>query len=347
MSSMARRLWRALLEGRPWALGVALAPLALLAAVFLTLHLLVSSPAKLPPEERTVLIPRGSSLPAIAKRLHGAGLVKSPWRFLLAARLSGASTKLQAGEYILSTGLSPRQLTQALVEGRTVEVGVTVPEGLTVREVGGILERAGLAEAEEIERLATDGPFLASVGIEASSIEGYLHPETYRFRKGVGARSALAAMVKSTLALFDREALSHAAELGLSLHEVLVLASIVEKETAVEDERPRIAAVFLNRLHRSIPLQADPTIIYALGEAFDGNLTRAHLNLDSPYNTYLHPGLPPTPIANPGRASIEAVLKPADVEDLYFVAKPDGSHHFSSSLRDHQRAVRRYQVGRR
>jgi UPF0755 protein len=294
-----------------------------------------------------VVIPRGSSLPSIANQLHQADLVKSPWRFLLAARLSSTATKLQAGEYILSTRLSPKELIQVLVEGRTVEVDFTVPEGLTVREVVQILERAGISKTEDVERLATDVSFLTSLGIEAPSIEGYLHPETYRFRKGVESRYVLAAMAKATMELFDGEAVSHALELGLTLHEVLVLASIVEKETAIAEERPRIAAVFLNRLHRSIPLQADPTVIYALGENFDGNLTRAHMNLDSPYNTYLYPGLPPTPIANPGHASIEAVLNPADTEDLFFVAKPDGSHHFSASLQDHKRAVRRYQMRRR
>lgn len=345
---MADRL-RDLLNHRRQRVAIAVSLAVGLAVVggFLSLRHAISSPAKLPPEERTVLIPTGSSLPTIARRLAEAGLVRSPWRFRLAARLSGAATKLQAGEYRLSTGMSPRELTRLLVEGHTVEVSVTIPEGLTVREVAKAIEAAGLAEVTAVERLATDRSFVSSLGIEAPSLEGYLHPETYRFRKGAGARPVIAAMVAATMSIFDDEAVELASTMGLSPHEVLTLASIVEKETGMAEERPRIAAVFLNRLGRSILLQADPTVIYALGDGFDGNLTRDHLNLDSPYNTYRYSGLPPTPIANPGRASIEAVLRPADVEDLYFVAKPNGSHHFSATLREHERAVRRYQRRRR
>lgn len=344
---MVRRLGKALLERRPWALGLVFAPSVLALFALAALYLALTSPAKLPSEEHLVDIPRGASLPAIARQLYQEGLVKSPWRFRLAARLTGAATRLRAGEYRLSTGLSPTELTRALVEGRTVEVSVTIPEGLTLREVARLIEGAGLAEAEELELAATDPAFISSLGIDAPSLEGYLYPETYRFRKGVGSRAIVGAMAGATLALFDDDAKVRASELGLTVHEVLSLASIVEKETAIPEERPRIAAVFLNRLKRSIPLQADPTIIYALGQGFDGNLTRAHLNMDSPYNTYLHVGLPPTPIANPSRDSIEAVLHPADVKDLYFVAKPDGSHQFSTSLLEHKKAVRRYQLRRR
>ncbi len=341
---MASRLWHLMRHRRPRVVVAIILLFGLAAASSLFgLYHAVSRPASLPALERTVVIPRGASLPTIAQRLAEEGLVRSPWRFRLAARVAGAATKLQAGEYRLSTGMSPRELTRLLVEGRTVEVSVTIPEGLTVREAAKILEEAGLAEADTVERLASDPSFASSLGIDASTLEGYLHPETYRFRKGADARTIVTSMVADTMAIFDRQATELAAGMGLTIHEVLTLASIVEKETGIPEERPRIAAVFLNRLQRTMPLQADPTIIYALGRRFDGNLTRAHLDLDSPYNTYLHSGLPPTPIANPGRASIEAVLRPADVEDLYFVAKPDRSHHFSATLRDHERAVRRYQ----
>ncbi|MFQ6672109.1 MAG: endolytic transglycosylase MltG [Candidatus Tectimicrobiota bacterium] len=345
---MAHRFWHHLRHRHPRA--VIAIPLVLLVAAVVGLGGLyhaVSSPASLPAEERAVVILNGASLPTIARQLAEAGLVRSPWRFRLAARLAGAATKLQAGEYRLSTGMSPRELSRHLLEGRTVEVTVTVPEGLTVREVAASLAAAGLAEADTVEQLASDRAFIASLPLEAPTLEGYLHPETYRFRKGVDARTIVASMVAATMAIFDEAALERASVAGLTVHEVLTLASIVERETALAAERPRIAAVFLNRLRRGIPLQADPTVIYALGPRFDGNLTRAHLTLESPYNTYRHPGLPPTPIANPGRASIDAVLRPADVEDLYFVAKPDGSHHFSATVRDHERAVRRFQRRRR
>lgn len=338
---------KSLIKRHPKVAGGVVATFVVAALCLGALYSALSSPAKLPPEEKTVVIPRGASLPTIARLLHKNGLVRSPWRLKLAARLSGSASKLQAGEYRLSTGLSPRELTRLLVQGQTVETSVTIPEGLTLREIAKLFERAGVAEASEVERLASDASFLSSLGVEAPNLEGYLHPETYRFRKEVGAGRALASMVKATLALFDEEALLRASDMGLTPHEVLTIASIVEKETALPEERGRIAAVFLNRLRRSIPLQADPTIIYALGESFDGNLTKAHMNLDSPYNTYLYAGLPPTPIANPGLASIEAVLKPEDVKDLYFVAKPDGSHHFSATLQDHKRAVRRFQLRRR
>lgn len=344
---MAQSLWNVLSKRRPLAVCALIALLVLIALGLGTLQLVLSSPAKLPPEERTVVIPRGASLPSIAKLLSEEGLVQSPWRFLLAARLSGVATKLQAGEYKLSTGLSPRELTRLLVEGRTLEVNVTIPEGLTVQDVAKFLEKSGIAQANEVANVAAEPSFISSLGLKAPSLEGYLHPETYRFRKGVGARSALTTMAKATLEIFDNEALVRASALGLTLHEVLTLASIVEKETALPEERPRVAAVFINRLRRSTPLQADPTIIYALGERFNGNLSRSDMNLDSPYNTYLNDGLPPTPIANPSRSSIEAVLRPAEVKDLYFVAKPDGSHHFSATLKDHKRAVRKYQLKRR
>lgn len=335
-----------LIKRHPRVAGGVVASLVVLALSFGAIYSAISSPAKLPPEEKTVVIPRGASLPTIARLLHEESLVRSPWRLTLAARLSGSASRLQAGEYRLSTGLSPRELTSLLVQGQTVDTSVTVPEGLTLREIAKLLEGAGIARAAEVEKLASDAAFISSLGVEAPNLEGYLHPETYRFRKEVGAGPALAAMVNATLELFDQEALLRASDMGLTPHEVLIVASIVEKETALPEERARIAAVFLNRVRRSIPLQADPTIIYALGESFNGNLTKADMNLDSPYNTYVYAGLPPTPISNPGLASIEAVLKPLDVKDLYFVAKPDGSHHFSSTLQDHKRAVRKYQLRR-
>lgn len=318
------------------AVAIALACLAGDAVFFLT------SPASSEPAEVVVTIAAGTPLPAVANRLEQRGLVRSAFRFSLLARLQGVARRIKAGEYRLSTGLRPPELLDKLVRGEVVLHQITFPEGFTQRQVASLLESEDLASSQRLLDIATDSGFIQELGIPASSLEGYLFPDTYRFSRNLPEERILRTMVSRFQQHITAADRTRARELGLSLHQVVTLASIVEKETAVAEERPLIAGVFFNRLERRIPLQSDPTVIYGL-DSFDGNLTRRHLEMDTPYNTYTRRGLPPGPICNPGAASIEAVLHPASTPYLYFVAKKDGSHHFSATLRDHNAAVARHQ----
>ena len=231
-----------------------------------------------------------------------------------------------------------------LATGATIRHQVTVPEGLTVEQVATIFAGQGWVRRDRFLALARDPGFLSGLGIEVEHLEGYLFPETYTLiRQETDEASVLRLMV----AQFEREwATIRPAEPGpMTRHQLVTLASIVEKETGVAEERPLIARVFLNRLQRNMRLQSDPTVIYGIPD-FTGNLTRAHLRQATPYNTYVIPALPPGPICNPGRAALEAVLRPADANALYFVSKNDGTHVFSTNLADHNRAVRTYQKTR-
>jgi UPF0755 protein len=219
---------------------------------------------------------------------------------------------------------------------------VVVPEGLRMQEVAARIEAAGLGSAAEFVRVARDPATAAALGLPGPTLEGYLFPETYELARGVPESEIARMMVDHFFAVW-RELEPRAQQRGLSMHDAVVLASLVEKETAAADERPLVAAVFLNRLARGMRLETDPAVIYGIAD-FDGNLRRAHLeDAKNPYNTYQHAGLPPGPIASPGAASLRAVVEPAEADYLYFVAKKDGTHQFSSSYGDHVRAVNRFQ----
>jgi UPF0755 protein len=325
-----------------WLLLVLILPLLWLVAD--GIHFL-SSPASTEPQEVVLEVPAGTSLPALATQLERQELVGSAWRFRSLVRLMGAARRIKAGEYQLSTSLRPAELVGVLVRGEVRLHQVTFPEGYTMEQIASLLDSRHLTSAREFLSAASDPAFLRGLGVPASTLEGYLFPDTYRFARGLPAERILRRM----LARFEQEFRSvqqqSGRQLGLSRHEVVILASLVEKETAVATERPLIAGVFFNRLRRGIPLQSDPTVIYGL-ERFDGNLTRAHLQADTPYNTYTRQGLPAGPICNPGAAAVRAVLNPASTPYLYFVAKKDGTHQFSSTLAEHNAAVLRHQKGR-
>ncbi|MFZ5791759.1 MAG: endolytic transglycosylase MltG [Pseudomonadota bacterium] len=282
------------------------------------------------PEDRTVVVPRGSSVAAIAGLLGDAGVIENRWLFRIGVRFFGERKPLQAGEYLFPAGVSPQAAMRLMIDGRRVQHRLTVAEGLTNREI--------LAELAAAPALAGDPPTPEALGEE-----GHLLPETYFYLRGDSRADLVermkAAMEETLDALWARR------DDGLPLadaHEALVLASIVEKETGIAAERPRIAAVFLNRLKKGMPLQSDPTVIYAVtrGRAkLDRPLTTKDLAIDSPFNTYLVTGLPPAPIANPGRAAIEAVLHPAESDDLYFVADGNGGHVFAKTLAEHNKNV--------
>jgi UPF0755 protein len=291
----------------------------------------------------------------VAERLASAQLLPrsvfgGPTALVTWARLRGLDREIKSGEYELEPGLTPREILAKLVSGQVITHPVTLPEGLRLDEVAARIEAAGIARADAFLARARDAALARSLGIEGTGVEGYLYPETYRFRRDSGPDEIIRRMYGELQLRWsdsDRELLARS---GMTLHEVVTLASIVEKETSVPEERPLIAAVFRNRLALGMPLQTDPTVIYAIVLAsghFDGNLRRRDLETDSPYNTYTRRGLPPGPIASTTIESIRAVLSPAQVPYLYFVSRNDGTHVFSTTLGDHSAAVRRYQLGSR
>jgi UPF0755 protein len=293
-----------------------------------------------------VELPPGSSVSGIAARLAAKGVVTDPLTFRLAARVSGVERKLQAGEYRFAEAASALDVVRRIADGDVFVQPLTFPEGKTIREMSEIFEATGLGTAADFRLAAEDTSLVADLDPSARSLEGYLFPDTYALARGSGAAGAVKAMVDRFSHELTSELRVELQQSGMTLREVVTLASIVEKETGAGSERPKVAAVYRNRLRIGMPLQCDPTVIYALmlSGKWRGNLTREHLQLNSPYNTYRFPGLPPGPIASPGRASIEAVLRPADVTYLYFVSRNDGTHVFASTLAEHNRNVQQWQV---
>jgi UPF0755 protein len=287
----------------------------------------------------TVEIDRGLSLTQIARRLRGAGLIRSTTAFEAAARLRGAEKKIKTGRYSLSPNLSALEILSALQEGRSLKSCFTVPEGFTLERITALLDDKGIAHRQRFLRLSADRDFLRSLGIEAASLEGYLFPETYCVQWGAPEEEILRTMAAQGKRAFDEKDRHRAAELGLSVHKILTLASIIEKEIPTSSEKQRVSSVFHNRLKAGMPLQSDPTVIYALGPQYRGALTKQDFAFESPYNTYLHQGLPPGPICNPGLYSIKAALYPAETDYLYFVLSSDGRLRFSSTLDEHSLAV--------
>ncbi len=291
-------------------------------------------------------VERGATGTRIGDELEERGIIRDRRLFLLALRFHSSGKTVQAGEYRFAEPLSTFGVLDKLVSGDTFTFAVTIPEGLTLLETAELLAARGLAEEGAIRSAFEDGRLVADLDPKAASLEGYLYPTTYRFPRKVAPDELARTLVGQFERVFDEKRRAQAAKLGLDTREVVTLASVIEKETGLPEERTLIASVFWNRLRIGMPLQSDPTIIYALELAgrFDGNLTRTDLELDSPYNTYRFPGLPPGPIASPGEASIHAVLEPAETRFLYFVSRNDGSHHFSESYSEHVNAVRKYQV---
>jgi UPF0755 protein len=309
------------------------------------LWLYYHTPAAREGETQIVTIPSGMSLTAIATTLEQAQVIRQRWMFVLYVSLLQRGSYLQAGAYALRATMSPAQIGHILRSGKVVHHTLTVPEGLTIRDMASLVAAKGLGNQQTLLDLASDQTFIASLGLTVPSLEGYLFPETYHTPHGMRERDLLMLMVRTLQKNYTPEIAAQAQRLGLSQHEVLTLASLIEKEAQLDEERALIAAVYHNRLRRGMRLQCDPTVIYALGERFDGNLRKADLEVDSPYNTYRYVGLPPGPIASPGRQSIEAAVAPAPVDYLYFVATGhNGTHQFSRTLLEHNNAVAKYQL---
>ncbi len=321
-----------------WYVSIVLFSVSLLGTIVTLIMLLYLYPVDADAEPIQLQIARGMSSQTIANQLACRNLIRSPLVFQLATHLSGASRSLKAGNYRLSGGLSLPQIINHLQAGKVVTRRFVVPEGLTVAQIGELWERNSFGAAAAFNRAASDPKWRVNYGIGGETLEGYLFPNTYQFADGTTPQVVIEMMLDE----FDRRwtyALREEAEsLGLSVHEAITLASIIEKEAEVPDERLLISAVFHNRLRRGWPLEADPTALYALGNP-ERSPTPADLNVDSPYNTYLHKGLPPGPICNPGRASILATLRPASAIYLYFVAIGDGRHYFSTTLKEHQNMI--------
>jgi UPF0755 protein len=301
-----------------------------------------------PPEGVFVEIPPGATLGSITRQLVEAGVVTDEVTFRLAARLEGATRRLQAGEYRFARPATPREVVRRLVAGDVYTRSVTFPEGLTIEQAAEIYEQAGLGPRGDFVAAARNGALAAHLDPEARDLEGYLFPDTYPFPRRTSAADVVRAMVAGFERAFDAELRAQAQARGLSVREAATLASLIEKETAAGGERALVSAVYHNRLRIGMPLQCDPTVIYALMKAgrWDGNVRRPDLQMDSPYNTYRYRGLPPGPIAGFGRASLTAALGPADVDYLYFVSRNDGTHVFASTLAEHNRNVVRWQVRR-
>ncbi len=291
-----------------------------------------------------VLVRQGAGVREIGQQLAEKGLLKDDLRYLLLVYFSGLSKKLRAGEYDIAYGLTPSEVLTHLASGKVVQHAVTVPEGLSIEQTAEIFAGKGWAEKDRFVECARDKMLAMSLGLEVDSLEGYLFPDTYFLTRGkVEERFLITMMVSRFFQVTENFHLD--THNKFSCHELVTLASIVEKETGSPEERPVIARVFFNRLARRMRLQSDPTVIYGL-EHFNGTLTRADLRNPTPYNTYTIAALPPGPICNPGKESLKAVLHPADSGALYFVSRNDGTHVFSTVLREHNRAVKKYQKTR-
>lgn len=309
--------------------------------------ILVHQPAAIEAREQVIQVNRGAGLRQIAGQLHEAGLIRHPLPFVLYAKARRMAPRLQAGEYVLSASMSPVEILDLLYRGKVMHHVLTIPEGATLRDVAAFVAAKGMGSEQRVLELGSDSAFIESLGLTVPSLEGYLFPDTYHVTRDMDMADLLTLMVRTFNQNYVREIAVRAEDLGLSQHAVVTLASLIEKEAQLDSERELIAAVFHNRLQRRMRLQCDSTVIYALGEAFNGNLRKADLRIDSPYNTYRYGGLPPGPIANPGRRSIDAAVAPAAVTYLYFVAtRENGAHHFSNTLKEHNRAVRKYQLNR-
>ena len=324
-------------------LGLAVVAVSFLAAwLMMEFQSFRQHPLTIPETGINLVVKPGSSLRALARRLAEQGVLEHPLYLVVLGRYLDLDSRIKAGEYELAAGLTPEQLLHQLSEGKVVQHGITLIEGETFEQMMARLRLDPVLE----HTLVSDRPedVMREIGYPGLHPEGRFLPETYYFPRGTTDVDLL------RRAYLDMENFLQQAwperDEGLPFetpYEALILASIVEKETAVPEERPRIAGVFVRRLEKGMKLQTDPTVIYGMGDSYDGDIRFRDLRQDTPYNTYTRSGLTPTPIAMPGKEAVLAVLHPADGKELYFVARGDGSHHFSATLKEHNRAVDRYQ----
>jgi len=288
----------------------------------------------------------GMTLNKISNLLEDRNLVGNSLSFQLLAYLQEKQGQIQVGEYELSPSMTPIDILEIVTSGKTILHSVTIPEGYRITEIAALLEKKGLVDTNKFILETQNTDLIDSLGIVGSSVEGYLFPDTYNFSKNTSEKK----IVQKFLEVYQEKVNKHdlkkrAQSINFSFHQIITLASLIEKETGVDEERKLISSVFHNRLKKNMLLQTDPTVIYAIAN-FDGNIRKRDLKIDSPYNTYKYRGLPPGPIASPGIKSIIAALEPSESNYLYFVSRKDGRHQFSSNLPDHNRAVQKYQLRR-
>lgn len=334
--------------GRPgptWRGAVGFVVVVALLSLLLEGWWILSVPEPLRNSARVVELPAHKGVIEVAEILDEAGVIRSRVGFVLLALARGSFRSLKAGEYQIPAGSNTVRVLEQIAGGQVLQHMVVFPEGSTLAELARLLQVERLVAADDILRVGKDAVFLKNLDIQADSVEGYLFPDTYQFVKGMTPEEILARMVARMREKISPELLAEARARDVNLHQVLTLASIIEKEAVETSEMPIISAVFWNRIRRDMPLQADPTVQFAVGK--DGKaLTRADLQVESPYNTYRRQGLPPGPIASPSRAAIEAAVKPAAVGYLYFVSVDDRRHHFSTNLAEHNAAVAQYRMAK-
>jgi UPF0755 protein len=291
-------------------------------------------------------IPSGSGPSAIGDRLVKAGVIRDDLTYRTAILVSGRARSLKAGEYRFDSPMHALDVINKIARGDVYKRLLTFREGLTIAEMSQVYEEKGFGKAAEFRTAAENAKLIADIDPAARDLEGYLFPETYSLPRDTPAAVVVDQMVAGFKKALTEDVRAAAKADGLTIRELVTLASLVEKETAAADERPLVAAVYRNRMKINMGMQADPTVIYALQKAgqYRGNLSRENLQFDSPYNTYRYAGLPPGPIASPGRASLVAAAKPAAVDYLYFVSKNDGTHVFASNLDEHNKNVFTWQV---
>jgi UPF0755 protein len=294
--------------------------------------------------EQFVDIPQGAGTAEIRRRLVEAGVVADDLTLRAALWWTGRSRSLKAGEYRFDRPITSIDVVEKIANGEVYTRRLTFPEGLTIREMAALYEMHGFGSAREFVSAAGDGSLIHDLDPQAKDLEGYLFPETYSLPRVAPAGRLVQLMVDRFRATYQEVAQGRTD--SLTTRQLVTLASLVEKETAQAEERPIVSAVYRNRIKKGMGMQADPTVVYALVKAgrYDGNIRRADLDFDSPYNTYKYPGLPPGPIASPGRASLEAALSPSDVPYLYFVSRNDGTHVFAETLTEHNANVHKWQV---
>ncbi|OBQ51695.1 endolytic transglycosylase MltG [Halodesulfovibrio spirochaetisodalis] len=322
------------------------------AGVWFAFETYTRSPMSSEPREIPLVVPEGASFNQVIEDMARQGAVKYPYVFQLMVRIKKQQHNLKAGEYMLNTGWTPERLLKELVTGKGVLYTLSFQEGLTWWQIADIVQQQGFAKAEDFAKVIHDPEFLKKHNIPFSNAEGFLFPETYKLNKPQTMNMDAAKKVADMLVLtFWQKTASLWGDHKPSpeeLRKVIILASLVEKETGVPAERDTVAGVYANRLEMGMRMQADPTIIYGIGKDFNGDITRADIrNKKNIYNTYQHRGLPPGPICSPGLEAIRAALHPAKHKYLFFVSRGDGSHKFSKTLKEHNKAVRKYQLSRK
>jgi len=327
------------------AVFVVIAAFVLLGGILIAnLFVFVATPSE-SNEAKTVVVERGMRFGKIAETLYDQGVIGNIPLFRTYVLLKGNASKIRAGEYVFQPRVTPSEVLDQLMKGDFATRRVTIPEGWTVQDIATNLAKLKLVDADRFIAKCHDLTLILSLGLPGTSLEGYLFPDTYEIYKPKDEEEVIRKLVARFREVYARDFEARAREAGMDLNELVTLASIVEKETADKDERSLVASVFLNRLKIGKPLATDPAVIYGIPN-FNGNLTRQDLIRPGPYNTYVNAGLPPTPISNPGAASIKAVLYPAPSDYLYFVSKNDGTHYFSKTEEEHKEAVKKYQLNR-